>query len=61
MEANLHEFFNGRNTSNILDYKLGNSSNSKYQPQTEVAEKVQKLMKVLLDQTKKNKMQSSLK
>ena len=46
---------------NILDYKLGYNPNPKYQPQTDVAEEIQRRMKILLDQTKKNTMQSYLK
>ena len=44
-----------------LDYKLGYNPNPRYQPQTEVAEDIQKRMKILLDQTKKNIMHSYLK
>ena len=53
--------FHGRKPHNILDYKLGYNPNPKYLPQTDVAEEVQRRMKVLLDQTKKNIMQSYLK
>ena len=53
--------FHGRIPHNILDYKLGYNPNPKYLPQTDVAEKVQRRMKVLLDQKKKNIMQSYLK
>ena len=53
--------FHGRIPHNILDYKLGYNPNPRYQPQTDVAEEIQKRMKILLDQTKKNIMQSYLK
>ena len=53
--------FHGRIQHNILDYKLGYNPNPRYQPQTDVAEEIQKRMKILLDQTKKNIMQISLK
>ena len=46
--------FHGRIPHNILDYKLGNNSNPRYQPQVDVAEEIQKRMKILLDHTKKN-------
>ena len=53
--------FHGRIPHNILDYKLGYNPNPRYQPQSDVAEEIQKRMKILLDQTKKNIMQSYLK
>ena len=53
--------FHGRIPHNILDYKLGYKPNPRYQPQVDVAEEIQKRMKILLDQTKKNIMQSYLK
>ena len=53
--------FHGRIPHNILDYKLGYNPNPKYQPQTDVAEEIQIRMKILLDQTKKNIVQSYLK
>ena len=53
--------FHGRIPHNILDYKLGYNPNPKYQPQTDVAEEIQRRMRILLDQTKKNIMQSYLK
>ena len=53
--------FHGRIPHNILDYKLEYNPNPKYLPQTDVAEEVQRRMKVLLDQTKKNIMQFYLK
>ena len=45
--------FHGRIPHNILDYKLGYNPNPKYLPQTDVAEEVQRRMKILLDQTKR--------
>ena len=53
--------FHVRIPHNILDYKLGYNPNPKYQPQTDVAEEIQRRMRILLDQTKKNIMQSYLK
>ena len=53
--------FHGRIPHNILDYKLGYKPNPKYLPHTDVAEEVQRRMKILFDQTKKNIMQSYLK
>ena len=53
--------FHGRIPHNILDYKLGYNPNPRYQSQTYVAEETQKRMRILLDQTKKNIMQSYLK
>ena len=44
-----------------MDYKLGYNPNPKYQPQTDVAEEIQRRMRILLEQTKKNIMQSYLK
>ena len=53
--------FHGRIPHNILDYKLGYNPTPRYQPQTDIAEEIQKRMRTLLDQTKKNIMQSYLK
>ena len=53
--------FHGRIPHNILDYKLGYNPNPRYPQQTDIAEEIQKRMKILLDQTKKNIMQSYLK
>ena len=53
--------FHGRIPHNILDYKLGYNPNPRYQPHTDIAEEIQKRMRTLLDQTKKNIMQSYLK
>ena len=50
--------FHGRIPHNILDYKLGYNPNPRYQPQTEIAEEIHKRTKILLDQTKKNIMES---
>ena len=52
--------FHGRIPHNILDYKLGYNPNPRYQLQADDAEEIQKRMKTLLDQTKKNIMQSYL-
>ena len=49
--------FHGRIPHNILDYKLGYNHNPRYQPQTDVAEEIQKRMRILSDQTMKNIMQ----
>ena len=53
--------FHGRIPHKIIDYKLENNPNPRYQPQADVAEQIQKRMKIFLDQTKKNIMQSYLK
>ena len=53
--------FHGRKPHNNLDYKLGYNPNPQYQPQADLAEAIEKHMKMLLDQTKKNIMQSYLK
>ena len=53
--------FHGRIPHNILDFKLGYNPNPRYQLQADVAEEIQKRLKVALDQTKKNFMQSYLK
>ena len=53
--------FHGRIPHNILDFKLGHNPNPRFQPQTEVAEEVQRRIALLHDQTKKNIMQSYLK
>ena len=53
--------FHGRIPHNILDYKLGYNPNPRYQPQTDIADEVQRRMQILLEQTKKNIMQSYLK
>ena len=37
--------FHGRIPHNILDYKLGYNPNPRYQPQSDVAEEIQKRMK----------------
>ena len=55
------QVFHGRIPHNILDYKLGYNPNPRYQPQTDIADETQKRMRILLDQTKKNIMQSYLK
>ena len=52
--------FHGRIPHNILDYKLGYNPNPRYQPQTDTAGELQRRMQILLDQTKKNIMQSYL-
>ena len=53
--------FHGRIPLNILDYKLEYNPNPRYQPRTDIADEVQRRMQVLLDQTKKNNVQSYLK
>ena len=53
--------FHGRIPHYILDFKLGYNPNPRFQPQTEVAEEVQRRIALLHDQTKKNIMQSYLK
>ena len=53
--------FNGRIPFNVLDHKLGNNPNKIFLPTTEFAEEVQQRTQILIDQTKKNFMQSYLK
>ena len=53
--------FHGRIPHNMLDFKLGYNPNPRFQPQTEVAEEIQRRIALLHDQTKKNIMQSYLK
>ena len=53
--------FHGRIPHNVLDFKLGYKPNPRSQPQTEVAEEVQRRIALVHDQTKKNIMQSYLK
>ena len=53
--------FHERIPYNILDHKLGNNPNKNFLPMTEFAEEVQQRTQILIDQTKKNIMQSYLK
>ena len=53
--------FHGRIHYNVLDHKLGNNPNKKFQPPTEFAEELQQRTQILIDQTKKSIMQSYLK
>ena len=53
--------FHGRILFNVLDHKLGNNPNKNFLPTTEFAEEVQQRTQILIDQTKKNIMQSYLK
>ena len=53
--------FHGRIPYNVLDPKLGNNPNNNFLPTTELAEEVQQRTQILIDQTKKNIMQSYLK
>ena len=53
--------FHGWIPHHILDFKLGYNPNPRYQPQTELAEEVQRRIALPHDQTKKNIMQSYLK
>ena len=55
------EVFHGRIPFNVLDHKLGNNPNKNFFPTTEFAEEVQQRTQILIDQTKKNIMQSYLK
>ena len=50
--------FHGRIPFNVLDDKLGNNPNKKFLPTTKFAEEVQQRTQILIDQTKKNIMQS---
>ena len=53
--------FHGRIHFNVLEHKLGNNPNKNFLPTTEFAEEVQRRTQILIDQTKKNIMQSYLK
>ena len=53
--------FHGRIPNNVLDHKLGNNPNKNFLPTTEFAEELQQRTQILIDQTKKNIMQSYLK
>ena len=53
--------FHGRIPYNVLDHKLGNILNKSFLPTTEFAEELQQRTQILIDQTKKNIMQSYLK
>ena len=53
--------FHGRIPFNVLDHKLGNNPNKNFMPTTDFAEEVQQRTQILIDQTKKNIMQSYLK
>ena len=53
--------FHGRIPYNVLDHKLGNNPNKNFLPTTEFAEELQQKTQILIDQTKKNIMQSYLK
>ena len=52
--------FHGRIPHNIFNYRLCYNPNPIYQPQTDIAEELQRRMQVRLDQTKKNNMQSQV-
>ena len=53
--------FHGRIPFNVLDHKLGNNPNKNFVPTTELADEIQQRTQILIDQTKKNIMQSFLK
>ena len=53
--------FHGRIPYNVLDHNLGNNPNKNFLPTTEFAEELQQKTQILIDQTKKNIMQSYLK
>ena len=53
--------FHGRIPFNVLDHKLGNNPNKNFVPTTEFADEIQQRTQILIDQTKKNIMQSYLK
>ena len=53
--------FHGQIPYNVLDNKLGNNPSKNFLPTTEFAEEVQQRTQILIDQTKKNIMQSYLK
>ena len=53
--------FHGRIPYNVQDHKLGNNPNKNFLPTTEFAEELQQRTQILIDQTKRNIMQSYLK
>ena len=53
--------FHGRIPYNVLGHKLGNNPNKNILPTTDFAEELQQRTQILIDQTKKNIMQSYLK
>ena len=53
--------FHGHIPYNVLDLKLGNNPNKNFLPTTDFAEELQQRTQILIDQTKKNIMQSYLK
>ena len=53
--------FHGRIPYNVLDHKLENNPNKNFLPTTEFAEELQQRTQILIDQTKRNIMQSYLK
>ena len=57
----LSKIFHCRIPFIVLDHKLGNNPNKKFLPTTEFADEVQQRTQILIDQTKKNIMQSYLK
>ena len=57
----LSKVFHGLIHFNVLDHKLGNNPNENFLPTTEFAEEVQQRTQLLIDQTKKNIMQSYVK
>ena len=61
LDCEASRVFHRRKPHIILDFKLGYNPNPKYSIQTEVSDEVQRRMKLHLDQTKKNIMQSYLK
>ena len=50
--------FHGRIPYKVVDHKLGNYCNKNFLPTTDFAEEVQQRAQILIDQTKKNIMQS---
>ena len=53
--------FHGRIPYNVIDHKLRNNPNKNFLPTTEFAEELQQKTQILIDQTKKNILQSYLK
>ena len=53
--------FHGRIPYNVIDQKLGINPNKNFLPTTDFGEELQQRTKILIDQTKKNIMQSCLK
>ena len=61
IECEPSKVFHGPIPYNVLDHKLGNNPNKNFVPTTDFAEELQQRTQIIIDQTKKNIMQSYLK